>query len=109
MKEVSALASSRLTLQGGDFFKDPLPRCDAYILMEIIHDWPDHEAVAILKAVRQVALPGAVLFLIEAIVPEGPEPDWSKNYTASKPKSCHSPCHSDGRIGLVRSVLRALR
>jgi hypothetical protein len=78
VNEASDLASSRLTLQGGDFFKDPLPRCGAYMLMEIIHDWPDHEAVAILKAVRQVALPGAVLFLIEAIVPEGPEPDWSK-------------------------------
>src|SRR6266404_6974592 len=43
VKEASAIASSRLTLQPGDFFKDPLPRCDAYILMEIIHDWPDKE------------------------------------------------------------------
>jgi O-methyltransferase len=78
VKEASALASSRLTLQGGDFFKDPLPRCDAYILMEIIHDWPDQEAVAILQAVRQAALPGAALFLIETIMPPGAEPDWSK-------------------------------
>jgi O-methyltransferase domain len=78
VKEASALASSRLNLQGGDFFKDPLPRCDAYILMEIIHDWPDKEAVAILQAVRQAALPGATLFLIETIVPRGAEPDWSK-------------------------------
>jgi hypothetical protein len=78
VKEASALPSSRLTLQGGDFFKDPLPRCDAYILMEIIHDWPDQEAVAILQAVRQAALPGAALFLIETIMPPGAEPDWSK-------------------------------
>jgi hypothetical protein len=78
VKEASAMASSRLTLQGGDFFKDPLPRCDAYILMEIIHDWPDQEAVAILQAVRQAALPGAALFLIETIMPPGAEPDWSK-------------------------------
>ena len=46
--------------------------------MEIIHDWPDKEAVAILQAVHQAALPRATLFLIETIVPEGPEPDWSK-------------------------------
>jgi hypothetical protein len=43
------MASSRLTLQPGDFFKDSLPRCDAYILMEIIHDWPDDEAVVDLR------------------------------------------------------------
>lgn len=78
VQEASALASSRLTLQSGDFFKDPLPRCDAYILMEVIHDWPDQEAVAILRAVRRVALPGAALFLIETIVPPDAEPDWSK-------------------------------
>ncbi len=78
VKEASGLASSRLALQGGDFFKDALPRCDAYILMEIIHDWQDKEAVAILQAVRQAGVPGATLFLIETIVPPGPEPDWSK-------------------------------
>jgi O-methyltransferase domain len=78
VKEASDLASSRLTLQSGDFFQDALPKCDAYILMEIIHDWPDKESVAILKAVRQAAQAGATLFLIETIVPASPEPDWSK-------------------------------
>ena len=78
VKEASAIASSRLTLQPGDFFKDPLPRCDAYILMEIIHDWPDKEAVTILQAIRQAAIPAAALFLIETIVPAVPGPDWSK-------------------------------
>jgi O-methyltransferase domain len=46
--------------------------------MEIIHDWPDKETITILQAVRQAAAPGATLFLIETIVPEGPEPDWPK-------------------------------
>jgi hypothetical protein len=78
VKEASDLVSSRLTLQSGDFFQDVLPKCDAYILMEIIHDWPDKESVAILKAVRQAAQAGATLFLIETIVPASSEPDWSK-------------------------------
>jgi hypothetical protein len=78
VNEAADLASSRLTLQGGDFFKDTLPKCDAYILMEIIHDWPDREAITILQAVRQAAEPEATLFLVESIVPEGPQPDWSK-------------------------------
>jgi len=78
VKEATHLASARLTLQAADFFKDPLPKCDAYILMEIIHDWPEKEAVAILQAIRQVAIPGAALFLIETIVPADPGPHWSK-------------------------------
>ena len=78
VKEATHLASARLTLQAADFFKDPLPKCDAYILMEIIHDWPEKEAVAILQAIRQAAIPGAALFLIETIVPADPGPHWSK-------------------------------
>jgi hypothetical protein len=78
VKEASDLASARLTLQAGDFFKDPLPNCDAYILMEIIHDWPDKEAVAILQAVRRAANPGGALFLVETVVPADLGPDWSK-------------------------------
>src|SRR5260370_30237137 len=78
VNEASELASERLTLQAGDFFKDPLPKCDVYILMEIIHDWPDNEAVAILQAVRRAANPGAPLFLVETIVFAAPGPDWSK-------------------------------
>ena len=34
---------------GRDFFKDKLPVCDAYLLMEVIHDWSDAESVSILK------------------------------------------------------------
>jgi hypothetical protein len=68
----------RLTFQGGDFFKDALPQADAYILMEVIHDWADAPAAQILSAVRASAPQGAKLLLIETEVPEGPGPDWSK-------------------------------
>jgi hypothetical protein len=72
------LASARLVLQPGDFFKDALPGCDAYLLMEVIHDWGDTEAVAILKAIRKAARPAAKLLLIEQIVPDDSEPHWTK-------------------------------
>lgn len=75
---VAGTASDRLKLQAGDFFKDALPACDAYILMEIIHDWNDSEALAILSAVRKAAPAHAKLLLIECMVPAGPEPHWSK-------------------------------
>ena len=76
--EASALASDRLVLQAGDFFRDPLPHCDAYLLMEIIHDWEDVQAVAILRAVRAAAPAHAKVLLIETLVPEEPGPDWAK-------------------------------
>ena len=68
----------RLTMQGGDFFRDALPTCDAYLLMEIIHDWGDEESIAILRAVRQATAPGAKALVIEAIVPDDSGPHWSK-------------------------------
>jgi C-methyltransferase len=64
------LDRSRLMAQAGDFFVDPLPSADAYLLMEVIHDWPEAEAAAILRAVRRAASPGALLLIIEGIVPE---------------------------------------
>lgn len=38
IKEAAGVASARLTLQAGDFFRDALPVCDAYLVMEVIHD-----------------------------------------------------------------------
>jgi len=67
-----------LTLQAGDFFRDPLPNCGAYLLMEVIHDWRDEESAAILRAIQHAAPAGAKLLLIETIVPDDPGPHWSK-------------------------------
>jgi len=58
----------RLSAQPGDFFVDPLPPADAYVLMEVIHDWGDAEAVAILRAVHRSASPGARVLIIENIL-----------------------------------------
>jgi hypothetical protein len=37
VQDAASIASERLTLQAGDFFKDTLPVCDAYLVMEVIH------------------------------------------------------------------------
>jgi len=78
VRAAEGAASERLKLQPGDFFKDALPACDAYILMEIIHDWNDADARQILTSVRRAAPRHARLLLIESIVPGTPGPDWSK-------------------------------
>ncbi len=78
IEEAADIASERLVLRAGDFFKDALPVCDAYLLMEVIHDWADDEAVAILQAVRRAAPAHARVLLIETIVSTDPGPDWAK-------------------------------
>jgi O-methyltransferase domain len=78
IKDAASTVSARLKLQGGDFFKDALPVCDAYMIMQVIHDWSDAKSVEILSAIRR-AVPGhAKLLLIEAIVPEDLNPSWIK-------------------------------
>jgi hypothetical protein len=65
----------RLTAQAGDFFVDALPVADAYLLMEVLHDWPDAQAIAILSAVRRAAPAGATVLVIENVLPDqDPDP-----------------------------------
>lgn len=68
----------RLRFEPGNFFKDALPSADAYVLMEVIHDWADTDAAKILASVRRSAPPGARLLIIEALVSEAPGPHPSK-------------------------------
>src|SRR5438132_237736 len=78
IQDAAAAASDRLKLQAGDFFKDSLPAADAYMLMEVIHDWADEESLAIFEAIRRAAKAGATLLVIEQLIPDGNEPHWSK-------------------------------
>jgi C-methyltransferase len=64
------LDRDRLTARAGDFFVDPLPSADSYICMEVIHDWSDGEAAAILRAIRRAAEPTATVLIIEGVIAE---------------------------------------
>jgi predicted transcriptional regulator len=59
----------RFTAQGGDFFRGPLPRCDAYVLMEVLHDWTDAQSREILRQIRAAAPDGAKVLVIETVLP----------------------------------------
>lgn len=49
--------ADRVTIAGQSFF-DPLPAgADLYVLKSVIHDWPDAEALAILKRCAEAARP----------------------------------------------------
>lgn len=72
--EAAGPAHPRLIRQAGDFFVDPLPTADTYLLMDVLHDWADAEALAILAAVRQAATDDAKVLVIEGILPEDLDP-----------------------------------
>ena len=76
IEEAQAIASDRMRLMGGDFFHDPLPEADAYILMEVIHDWDDQSSRNLLAAVRRAARGNAKLLLVEALLPNDSSPNW---------------------------------
>ena len=78
IEHAAAAASDRLSLQAGDFFTDQLPAADTYLIMDVIHDWDDEQAVALLSAVRKAAPPQARVLVIETILADVPGPDWSK-------------------------------
>lgn len=67
----------RCELVAGDFFEAVPSGADAYLLSRVIHDWQDADARRILATCRAAMPEGAVLLLVEAILPEraaaGPE------------------------------------
>jgi len=76
-QEVTVGASEVLTAAGvadrcavvaADFFVAVPAGGDAYVLSQIIHDWGDEEALALLRTCHQAMAPGARLWLIEEVV-----------------------------------------
>ena len=72
-------AVPRLVLATGDFFNDPLPPADAYLLMDVLHDWDDADTVRILTAVRRAARPQSRVLIVETLVPETAGPHFGKS------------------------------
>jgi hypothetical protein len=70
--------ADRCKAVGGDFFTVVPAGGDAYLLRHIIHDWYDEEALAILRNIRQVMAADAKLLIVEAVIPPGNDPFWSK-------------------------------
>ncbi|XP_060625847.1 acetylserotonin O-methyltransferase [Anolis sagrei] len=60
----------RITFHEGDFFKDPIPEADLYILARILHDWADDKCVQLLTKVQKVCKPGGGVLLVETLLNE---------------------------------------
>lgn len=68
--------ADRVSLMAGDFFTGPLPTgCDLYLLKNVLHDWPDEDAVRILRQVRAaIGDRAARLLILEQVV--APRNQW---------------------------------
>ncbi len=64
----------RVRVVGGDFFESVPAGGDVYLLTMILHDWPDADAVRILRSVRAAMSPGARVLVVDAIIPPGDAP-----------------------------------
>jgi hypothetical protein len=64
--------ADRCELAGGSFFEAVPAGGDAYILRNIIHDWEDEQAGAILTSCRRAMGAGARLLLVERYLAADP-------------------------------------
>ncbi len=70
--------AERCEAVAGDFFESVPSGGDAYIVKWIIHDWDDERSVSILRNCHRAMAENGRLLLVEAVVPHGSEPHFSK-------------------------------
>jgi hypothetical protein len=70
--------NGRCQLFGGDFFKSVPAGGDVYFSENVIHDWNDEKALAILKNIHRAMPAHGKLLLFEMLIPEGNEPFFGK-------------------------------
>jgi C-methyltransferase len=62
--------ADRVRVEKGSFFDGVPTGGDIYVLKLIIHDWPEDQAIEILRNVRAAAEVGTTLLLIETVIPD---------------------------------------
>jgi hypothetical protein len=66
--------SPRCRRVAGDFFAEVPPGGDVYVVANILHDWDDTQSARILSACRHAMEPGALLLIVEVVLPEDRPP-----------------------------------
>ncbi|KAF4008051.1 hypothetical protein G4228_019592, partial [Cervus hanglu yarkandensis] len=64
----SASEDERISFHEGDFFKDPLPEADLYILARVLHDWTDAKCSHLLERLYQACRTGGGILVIESLL-----------------------------------------
>jgi hypothetical protein len=70
--------ADRATVVPGDFFDEVPEGADAYLLVRILHDWEDADALRVLRAVRAAMTPDAVLVIVDSVLGPPNEDSFAK-------------------------------
>ncbi len=62
--------AERVRIETGSFFDSVPAGGNAYVLKHVIHDWPDDEAVQILRNLRVASEANTTVLLVELVIPE---------------------------------------
>jgi SAM-dependent methyltransferase len=62
----------RITILAGDFFRDPIPPGDAYVLSTVLRLFDDDQATGLLKRIRGAMEDGGRVLLMDFVHPPGP-------------------------------------
>uniref|UniRef100_A0A0D9RZP6 Acetylserotonin O-methyltransferase n=2 Tax=Chlorocebus sabaeus TaxID=60711 RepID=A0A0D9RZP6_CHLSB len=62
--------AAQIHFAAGDFFRDPLPSAELYVLCRILHNWSDDKVHKLLSKVAESCQPGAGLLLVETLLDE---------------------------------------
>ncbi|SNS69518.1 methyltransferase [Actinacidiphila glaucinigra] len=60
--------SDRLSFHGGDFFSDPLPAADVYVMGQILHDWNLEQRRFLLRKAYDALPDGGTLIVYDAMI-----------------------------------------
>jgi 2,7-dihydroxy-5-methyl-1-naphthoate 7-O-methyltransferase len=67
--------AERLEIVAGNFFDDPLPPAEAYVLSQIVHGYPDERAAAILSRCAEAGGDELRILLVEGVLSDRPSAD----------------------------------
>jgi acetylserotonin O-methyltransferase len=68
----------RVTMVGGDFFADPLPKGDVYALGRILHDWTEEKIFKLLHKIYEALPAGGGVFIGEKVLHDDKAgPEWA--------------------------------
>lgn len=70
----NAGVADRCAVVGGDFFTEVPDGAEVYVASNVLHDWPDEDAVRILESIGRAMPDDGRLVLLEGVVPSGEEP-----------------------------------
>lgn len=69
----AARLDGRIEARGGDFLQGVPAGADRYLLVRVLHDWPDEDCVRILKSCRSAMPDKARLLIVEQLLEPDPQ------------------------------------